>query len=131
MIHQLPFLPPCSGNLAFAQVYNACVPMTFRVVNDRDMVASIPQFLFMFKHVGQEIIVDKFGNYIFNPSFVEQSLRDSPTSFDDHQLAGYIKGLDMAEQSKTTHAREEEDLLAVFETYRQTKDQSTGNNTLA
>lgn len=75
-----------AGNYSFSDVYNACVPLTFRVVNDRDVVTSIPKFLFLFKHVGQEVIIDRNGNYIFNPSFVERSMRDNRNSVQDHGL---------------------------------------------
>jgi hypothetical protein len=63
-----------SGNHAFANVLDAIVPLSFRIVNDRDVVTTFPKMLFLYKHASQEIVIDRFGNYIFNPSFVEKTI---------------------------------------------------------
>ena len=41
-----------------------------------DIVTSIPpKFGFLYKHASTEVIIDKFGNFMIDPSFVEKTMR--------------------------------------------------------
>ena len=49
------FGSPRVGNHAFARAFNKVIPYSFRVVFDGDIIAGIPKFIRMFKHVGVEV----------------------------------------------------------------------------
>jgi hypothetical protein len=70
------FGSPRVGNLAYCRTYNETVPNSYRIVSDGDIVTSIPpKMVIMYKHAGQEVLVDQSGNYLLNPTFVEKSMR--------------------------------------------------------
>jgi len=55
------FAAPRVGDRAFAEAYNALLKeKTFRVVNYRDFVPSLPPF--GYKHVGVKVFIDRKGN---------------------------------------------------------------------
>lgn len=87
------FGSPRVGDHIFAAKYNQAVPRTFRFVCDRDVITRWPKFLFLFKHVGIEILIDRYGNHIVNPSIVERQMRLSSTSLEDHKLYSYREGI--------------------------------------
>ena len=52
------FGSPRVGNLKFVQMFNQLVPEAFRVVNDADVVASVPRSRLMnYHHVGRTALV--------------------------------------------------------------------------
>lgn len=79
---------------AFSKVYNISVPLSFRLVFDRDVITAVPKFLFLYKHIGLEIIIDSLGNCIMDPSWVENFFRSSRRSIKDHQMSSYRQGLE-------------------------------------
>lgn len=79
---------------AFSKVYNCMVPLSFRLVFDRDVITAVPKFLFLYKHIGLEIIIDGLGNCIMDPSWVENFFRSSRRSIKDHQMSSYRMGID-------------------------------------
>lgn len=99
-IESYTFGSPRVGNIGFSLAYNRKIPCTYRFVNNDDIVPSIPQVLFLYRHVGIEISCDEFGNVVENPSFVERSLKRG-VSVADHSLTKYCAGLDIAAQQKT------------------------------
>jgi hypothetical protein len=65
------------------------VPHSWRVVCDRDIVAGLPKFGFMYKHVGTEVMIDRRGNIIADQSYVERFFQPPRRSFRDHLLEHY------------------------------------------
>lgn len=107
------FGSPRVGNHAFASFYDRCVPnrflsflfvslKSFRVVNDQDIVVSFPKLVYVFKHIGREIVIDKRGNLITDLSFVEKLFRGflcvflnlaGNNSLAEHTMDKYKEGL--------------------------------------
>jgi len=90
------FGSPRFGNHAFAKLYDATVPSTFRVCFDQDFVTTFPKFFCMYKHVGLEVIIDSIGNFIVDPIPVEKLLKKSRRSVSHHKLMNYMNGLHRA-----------------------------------
>lgn len=65
---------PRVGNHAFVRDYNTCVPNTWQVINDEDLVPAVPKFLLLFKHVGEKVIINGAGDLIVRPHAVEVTL---------------------------------------------------------
>lgn len=84
---------PRIGNHDFASLYNSHVPHTFRVCCDRDIITTLPKLFCLYKHAGCEVIVDRFGNFIVDPLYVEKLFRSSRMSFQDHRLGQYLHAL--------------------------------------
>ena len=70
------------GNAEFAGAYDAFVPNTFRFVNDGDIVTGFPKYQYVpeflgwtYKHVGNCVVVDKYGDLIINPVCVRACWR--------------------------------------------------------
>lgn len=68
---------PRVGNPSFRQPYDRCVPTSYRVVMDGDIVPGWPKFWGLYQHVGTEISLDLAGNLIVDPSFIERHLHIS------------------------------------------------------
>lgn len=88
------FGSPRVGNGPFSNLVNQCVPDSFRVVVDGDIVPSMPRG--GYKHIGTQIMVDSlgFGSIIIDPSYVERRLQNSSkTSVSVHSLVVYRKAL--------------------------------------
>ncbi|RNF25622.1 putative lipase domain protein [Trypanosoma conorhini] len=66
------FGQPPLGNKVFQTAYNKAVPRTFRVVNESDLVGSISMYG---SHIGVEVDIDRHGNYICKPTYMEQLFR--------------------------------------------------------
>eukprot|EP01059_Diplonema_ambulator_P006955 TRINITY_DN16523_c0_g1_i1.p1 TRINITY_DN16523_c0_g1~~TRINITY_DN16523_c0_g1_i1.p1 ORF type:complete len:1313 (+),score=238.68 TRINITY_DN16523_c0_g1_i1:58-3996(+) len=99
------FGSPRVGNASFASIYNLAVPDTFRVVNQSDVISRMP-FAFkglLFKHTGREVCIDKKGNLIIEPTFIEKFIGPTKalglfkiggsTNILDHGLVRYAKSL--------------------------------------
>ena len=118
-IEHYNFGSPRVGDYSFASLYNEAVPKTYRIVHDRDMITSVPKFFILFKHVGYEIVVDKWGNYIENPSFVEKTMRASRNSLADHQLICYREGLHVACKQQKAISKETRQISVAVAKYLQ------------
>eukprot|EP01116_Phalansterium_solitarium_P006287 TRINITY_DN18590_c0_g1_i1.p1 TRINITY_DN18590_c0_g1~~TRINITY_DN18590_c0_g1_i1.p1 ORF type:complete len:803 (+),score=209.86 TRINITY_DN18590_c0_g1_i1:81-2489(+) len=81
------FGAPRVGNHAFAQIYNRLVPESFRIVNNRDVVAGMPKGG-EFKHAGRRIVITRSGRCI-----TDASHNKAKTSASDHALGNYQKAL--------------------------------------
>lgn len=92
-VRMYSFGSPRVGDHAFSRKYNKLVPKSFRFVCDRDFITTIPKFLWLYKHVGIEILIDTHGNHLFEPSFIDKNFRFSRSSWEDHSLVSYLKGL--------------------------------------
>lgn len=109
---------PRLGNVAFCRAFDQLVPNAYRVVCDGDIVVSTPPKLaFMFRHHGQEIVVDRDGNYLFNPSFVEKSMRGGRSSIADHTLGSYIRSLEAALQQHDEYVVQERRIARAYRLY--------------
>ncbi|ESL10618.1 lipase domain protein [Trypanosoma rangeli SC58] len=85
---------PPIGNKAFQTAYNKAVPRTFRVVNESDVVSFLT--LFGGCHVGIEVDIDRHGNYICKPMFIERWFRPTQGrgfAVANHTLASYAQSL--------------------------------------
>jgi hypothetical protein len=70
--------------------YNRCVPNSFRVVVDGDLVSAVPPTS-AYSHVGTQILVDSLGagSLIVDPSFVERRLHTRMRmSIKSHSMSG-------------------------------------------
>ncbi|KAH7488571.1 hypothetical protein PRIC1_007317 [Phytophthora ramorum] len=76
-VNMYNFGGPRVGNPSFRQHYDSCVPTSYRVVMDGDIVPGWPKFWGLYQHVGTEISLDVAGNLIVDPSFVERHLHHS------------------------------------------------------
>ena len=94
------FGSPRVGNSKYQKMYDLLVPDSYRIVNDGDMITSLPpQFSLIgswFRHIGTTILLDTKGNMIIQPTIVEDIF--SPfssfnTSVEGHQMASYAAGL--------------------------------------
>jgi hypothetical protein len=112
------FGSPRVGNLAYCRTYNETVPNSYRIVSDGDIVTSIPpKMVIMYKHAGQEVLVDQSGNYLLNPTFVEKSMRGARRSITDHALGTYIIGLDNAIQQHSEYAHQQKQINKAYQIY--------------
>lgn len=88
------FGTPRVGNHAFAIRLNAVVPLHFRVVVDGDAIASVPKFCWLYKHAGIKVDLDRQGNCVVDPSFLEWQLRASTaSSISSHMMSSYRRAL--------------------------------------
>lgn len=88
------FGQPRIGNSVFKQYYNRAIPCTFRVVNESDAVSGFN--FFGGHHVGVQVNVDRHGNYICKPMYIERMFR--PTrgrgfALTNHTIAAYASSL--------------------------------------
>ena len=88
------FGAPRVGNHAFARLYNNKVPDTWTMINSDDVITRAGKFLFLFKHVGHRVLLNRRGDLVVRPSFVEYSIRRSPGgSLKDHYLTSYERAV--------------------------------------
>jgi hypothetical protein len=89
------FGSPRTGNRVVARMFNARVPLAYRLVSDGDFVTGLPRSLILtYKHVGTQIVLDRFGNVIVDPSFIETEFRGRrKTSLRAHAMNAYRRGL--------------------------------------
>jgi hypothetical protein len=80
---------PRVGNHEFANALNKLVPSNFRLVCEGDLVSTMPKLLFLYKHAGIEILIDKRGNCVVDPTFVEKKMKPVGHTVSDHYLAAY------------------------------------------
>ncbi|CAG9577863.1 conserved hypothetical protein [Leishmania major strain Friedlin] len=88
------FGQPRIGNFVFKQYYNRAVPCTFRVVNESDAVSGFN--FFGGHHVGVQVNIDRHGNYICKPMYIERMFR--PTrgrgfALANHAISAYASSL--------------------------------------
>ncbi|KAG5473511.1 hypothetical protein LSCM4_03580 [Leishmania orientalis] len=88
------FGQPRIGNSVFKQYYNRAVPCTFRVVNESDAVSGFN--FFGGHHVGVQVNIDRHGNYVCRPMYIERMFR--PTrgrgfALANHTIAAYADSL--------------------------------------
>ena len=88
------FGAPRVGNHAWAKEYNMRVADTWQIINSDDVVTRAGKFLIFFKHVGHRVLLNRRGDLVVRPSFVEYSLRRSPGgSIRDHYLTSYQRAV--------------------------------------
>ncbi|TMW64912.1 hypothetical protein Poli38472_009079 [Pythium oligandrum] len=76
-VNMYNFGGPRVGNPSFVRLYDKCVPTSYRIVMDGDIVPGVPDFWGLYQHAGTEISIDLEGNLIVDPSFVEKKLHVS------------------------------------------------------
>ena len=88
------FGSPRVGNHAWARLYNSKLPDTWQIINSDDVVTRAGKFWFLFKHVGHRVLLNRRGDLLVRPSFVEYSIRRSPGgSVKDHLLTSYQRAV--------------------------------------
>ncbi|KNH06342.1 lipase domain protein [Perkinsela sp. CCAP 1560/4] len=89
------FGSPRIGNTQFRRLYDELVPNTFRIVNQSDIVSRF-NIMMDNPHVGCEIAIDRHGNIICHPTFIERILRpwSSGIGLRHHLLGAYGQSLD-------------------------------------
>ena len=78
------FGQPRAGNAAFRELYNQAGPVaaslgaiTFRVVNQNDIVPRLPGWLLNYRHCGQEIFLEPGTGWGVNPSLLYKMVCDA------------------------------------------------------
>ena len=87
--------PPvlCSAQ-AFRRVFDKAVPHTWRIVNEKDVVPTVPTPP-RYAHVGKEVRVDGNGLMMLQPSFLErQHHQEGKDRVQSHYLPRYRKSLE-------------------------------------
>ncbi len=51
-------------------------PDTWHIINDQDVVAKAPKFLVLYKRAGHRVIINRLGDMIVRPSFIEITMRN-------------------------------------------------------
>jgi Lipase (class 3) len=88
------FGAPRVGNHAWAREYNSKISETWQLINSDDVVTRAGKFFILFKHVGHRVLLNRRGDLVVRPSFVEYSLRRSPGgSVKDHYLSSYERAV--------------------------------------
>lgn len=85
---------PRIGNKSFQKIYNRIIPNTFRVVNESDAVSFVTMLGGC--HVGMEVDIDRHGNYLCEPMFIERTLRPMKgkgSAIGNHMLSAYAESL--------------------------------------
>eukprot|EP01059_Diplonema_ambulator_P034513 TRINITY_DN7773_c1_g1_i1.p1 TRINITY_DN7773_c1_g1~~TRINITY_DN7773_c1_g1_i1.p1 ORF type:complete len:924 (+),score=263.83 TRINITY_DN7773_c1_g1_i1:334-2772(+) len=87
---------PKIGNSAFKKSYESAVPNTFRVVYEYDPVVHVSGTFRNF-HVGREVNIDRRGNLLVEPTWVEKTFKPTKTmgvrDMGGHGLGSYTKSL--------------------------------------
>jgi hypothetical protein len=88
------FGAPRVGNTSWARDYNSKIPETWQIINSDDVFTRAGKFFFLFKHVGHRVLLNRRGDLVVRPSFVEYSIRRSPGgSLKDHHLTNYERAV--------------------------------------
>ncbi|EIE21257.1 alpha/beta-hydrolase [Coccomyxa subellipsoidea C-169] len=87
------FGAPRVGNHAFAREFNEVAPDTWHIINDQDVVAKAPKFLILYKRAGHRVVINKMGDMIVRPSFIEITMRNGSSSVAHHMLGSYQRSL--------------------------------------
>ena len=85
---------PRVGNTQFRDVFNKRVRHFFRVVNESDAVSRLS--IMGGAHVGIEVDIDRHGNYIIEPMFIERMFRPTKgrgNAIRHHSMFGYAESL--------------------------------------
>ncbi|CAL8466201.1 g5737 [Coccomyxa elongata] len=86
---------PRVGNHAFAREFDQVVPHCWHIINNQDAVARAPKFLVLYKRAGQRVLINKNGDMLVRPAFIENSILQLPGggSVADHLLGSYLRSL--------------------------------------
>ncbi|RHW73790.1 lipase domain protein [Trypanosoma brucei equiperdum] len=87
------FGQPPMGNAAFQTAYDKAIPRTFRVVNESDEIAT---FRLYGTQVGTEVDINRHGNYICKPTYMEQRchpMKNKVLGIEGHQVKSYARSL--------------------------------------
>lgn len=88
------FGAPRVGNHAWARLYDNEVPDTWQIINSDDAITRAGKFWVLYKHVGHRVLINRRGDLLVRPSFVEYSIRRSPGgSVRDHYLTAYQQAM--------------------------------------
>ncbi|KAK9902044.1 hypothetical protein WJX75_002353 [Coccomyxa subellipsoidea] len=87
------FGAPRVGNHAFAREFNNVAPDTWHIINDQDVVAKAPKFLVLYKRAGHRTVINRMGDMIVRPSFIEITMRNGNSSVAHHMLGSYQRSL--------------------------------------
>ncbi|PSC73217.1 DEAD-box ATP-dependent RNA helicase 50 isoform A [Micractinium conductrix] len=89
------FGAPRVGNHSWAKEYNTAIPDTWCLINKDDVVTTAGKLFFMYSRTGHKVLLNKLGDIIVRPNYVETAFRWAPGggSIRDHLLTSYQKAL--------------------------------------
>lgn len=83
------FGAPRVGNRQFSSVYNACIPIHWRIVVAPDVVAKLPKV--GYKHVGKKVLITVDGDLFIDPNSLELNMwTGDVASILYHRKASYL-----------------------------------------
>ena len=95
---------PRVGDPSFAKLLESQVTRLFRIVNEGDPITTVPKSYPRFKHGGHEMIINKQGTLIVDPSSREKSLLPDRNNPLDHLLTNYKTSLNaLCEKENAQH----------------------------
>lgn len=77
---------PKVGNAVFKEIYNSVIPSHFRFTLIRDVIPALtkPFSMFVYRHLGTEIVLDLEGKLVISPNIVERYLMLNIRRYDQH-----------------------------------------------
>ncbi|KAL4431079.1 hypothetical protein ABPG75_006335 [Micractinium tetrahymenae] len=87
------FGAPRPGNRAFARLYDRTVPDTWCLINNDDVVTKAGKFWFLYARCGHRVLLNRLGDMLVRPNYVETVIRSGGASVRDHLLTSYQKAI--------------------------------------
>eukprot|EP00468_Gymnochlora_sp_CCMP2014_P001264 CAMPEP_0167742354 /NCGR_PEP_ID=MMETSP0110_2-20121227/1379_1 /TAXON_ID=629695 /ORGANISM="Gymnochlora sp., Strain CCMP2014" /LENGTH=239 /DNA_ID=CAMNT_0007626535 /DNA_START=1751 /DNA_END=2470 /DNA_ORIENTATION=+ len=78
-IKMITVAAPLVGDRMFKNFFNKTVPDGIRLVHDKDPVPRLPKGL-LYAHVGHEVLLDRIGTILVDPSPMEKAFVERPRS---------------------------------------------------
>lgn len=80
MVLDFKFLGFARSAEAYVDCFAQVAPDTWHIINDQDVVAKAPKFLILYKRAGHRVVINKMGDMIVRPSFIEITMRNGSAS---------------------------------------------------
>ncbi|KAL4431078.1 hypothetical protein ABPG75_006334 [Micractinium tetrahymenae] len=87
------FGAPRPGNRTFAGLYDRTVPDTWCLINNEDVVTKAGKFWFLYARCGHRVLLNRLGDVLVRPNYVETAIRVGGASVRDHLLTSYQKAI--------------------------------------
>ncbi|DBA92428.1 hypothetical protein WJX77_009083 [Trebouxia sp. C0004] len=106
---------PRPGNRAFAKQYEAKVPDTWHVINDKDPVPVVGKFGSMYARPGHRVLIDPKGNMIVRPTPLDAKLAQACGRLKAHLLNAYRASLVQVIKEQLDRPKFEDGLEGILE----------------
>lgn len=106
---------PRPGNRAFAKQYEAKVPDTWHVINDRDPVPVVGKFGTVYARPGHRVLIDPKGNMIVRPTPLDLKLAQACGLVKAHLLNAYRASLVQVVKEQLDRPKFEDGLEGILE----------------